>query len=721
MWCSPVANHAVQVELYYDGQWNAAPAYVRDGIALSVGAAGEGQESPPSTATVTLDDRADVYNPAAVNGPLYGLIGRNTPVRVTADGVVQADVEAAGWQPDRSLGTDPARTDRWVELQGAGILRRLQQGKTPLRAPLHRAILAAGPAAFWPMTEGKAATQLTSGLTGGLPIALLGALELGSVDGPVGAPEPMGNYAGGGGGDVALPALTAAEWGFECLLYLTPADLELDASATLFEWTANGDIGRDGWGIGMSYDPDPGGDGLGVLVLGTGTGSSVGFGVGAFNLEPGFHHLRLQAEQSGGNVDITLAVDGVVGANGTDTAAGTLGGPKDLVVRATGSTGNLGVLSGGMLAFYSGTVPDNAAAAAGYVGELAGTRFLRVLGEEGVAADLIGDEDETQPMGPQPSDTLVAIARECVRTDDGLLWDGRSMVMRTGRSMRNQDPVFTVDFDGAMIAPGLRPVFDDATTRNDVTAVRRNGSSARAVRETGPLNVSDPIDDPEGVGRYDVQVDVNPADDESLLSHATWHLAKGTVEGARYPTLTLDLDAAPSIIAAVDTLVPGDRIDITNLPASWQVGDAAMRLLGLKQSFPAGAGDYRRKVTLNLGPYAPYEQLLAGETSGATDMRGMRAGTELSTVDGSHPSNDTTILIDSAGIEWTTSAADVNPALNGGGLFLTMAGETVRVTSIAGAGSAWTLTVLRAQLGTTARTIPDGTPVRFTYPGRLGL
>lgn len=720
-----MADHAVEVELYYDGQWNAAPAYARDGITLSRGAAGEGQQAPPSTAALTLDDRSPgQYNPQDVNGPLYGLIGRNTPMRVSADGSIRSTTEVASWAADRTTGG--ASLDRWTAVQGGGILRRLQQGKTPLRAPFYRAILADGPVVFWPMDEGEGSTQWSSGV-GGDPVALVGAFEFGALAGPAGAAGlSFTDLAGSTGvGEVAMPALTPAAWGFEYLLYLKAPDETVDGGLALVTWNASGDVGRDGWTIVAGYDADPGG-GYRVLVQGSFYDTSLGFVIGEVGLLSGWHHVRVQATQVGANATVQAWVDGVdsLGPLVPESTPGTLGVPGPLTFAATSSDPINMVACLGMLAFYNGTVPDHSTAAVGYAGELAGERFLRVLGEEGVPAVVIGDETDTQPMGPQPSATLVDIARECVRTDDGLMFepvDDRALVMRTGRSLRNQAPVWTIDFAGGVVAPGFRPVTDDANTRNDVTAARSTGAAARATRETGPLNVQDPIDDPDGVGRYDVQVDVNTATDEALLSHATWHLAKGTNPAPRYPTVTIDLDAAPGVIAQVDALEIGDRFDVENLPDEWQVGDASLVLLGVKERFPAGAGDFRRLVTLNAGPADPYEVLLVGNTTGSIDLRGMRAGTELSTVDGSHPSNDTTILIDSAGITWTTSAADFDPTKNGGGMYLTIAGEVVRVTSIAGAGSAWTLTVLRGQLGTTARTLPDGSPVRFTYPGRLGL
>jgi hypothetical protein len=60
-------------------------------------------------------------------------------------------------------------------------------------------------------------------------------------------------------------------------------------------------------------------------------------------------------------------------------------------------------------------------------------------------------------------------------------------------------------------------VDDDQATRNDITAVRKNGSSYRLVATSGPLSVQAP---PLGVGRYDDSVTVNVQTDDQLQDQA---------------------------------------------------------------------------------------------------------------------------------------------------------------------------------------------------------
>lgn len=729
-----MADHAVSVELFYSGDWHARGAYTRDGITLSRGAPGEGQDAPPSTAGLTLDNFDGELSPDNASSPLYGLVGRNTPVRVVADGSTRSTTELGKLGLDRTLDADGVQGDAWATVQGGGILRRLQQGTTPLLGPLHRAILADAPAAFWPMTELAGGTQFSSGLSNGPAMPLTGTPKLADVAGPAGALGsvfPDFSDGLGGGGPVAVPDLGSSAWGFEALIYVAIDDETISGSASLARWKCNGDIGRDGWSVNVGYDPDPGAGGYSISVTGNGFADSVGFGVGAFEITRGWHHIRLQQETVGPNVVTTIWCDGeipTVFGLGTDTNAGVLGSPKPIVVgsdilQEIDDTPTAGTAALGMLAFYSGTVPDHSYAATGYAGELAGVRFLRLLGEEGITAIVVGDENDTQPMGPQPPDTIVNLARECVRTDDGMMFeprDDRALVMRTGRSRYNQDAAAVFDFAAGVFAPGLVPIYDDQNTRNYVVVERRNGGKETAFKLAGPLNMNDPIDDPEGVGKFDTRVEVNTETDEVLYSRATWEVSKGTVAEPRYAVITIDLDASPSLIATVDALDIGDRFEIENLPADWSLAPASLLLLGVKEKYPPNGGDFRRLVMLNAAPAAPYEVLLVGNSAGSIDLRGMRAGTERSTVDGAHTNSDTTILIDSDGIAWTTDADNWDVTKNGGGMFLMIAGELVRVTGIAGAGSAWTLSVVRSVNGV-VKAIADGTPVRFAYPGRLGL
>lgn len=55
---------------------------VNDGVQLARGRTGEATTATPGTCSLTLDNRTGLYSPRNASGALYGLIGRNTPLRV---------------------------------------------------------------------------------------------------------------------------------------------------------------------------------------------------------------------------------------------------------------------------------------------------------------------------------------------------------------------------------------------------------------------------------------------------------------------------------------------------------------------------------------------------------------------------------------------------------------------------------------------------------------
>lgn len=89
------------VELYYGGAWHPAPAYVRDAVTITRGYRDEGGEAPASTADLTLDNRTGDYNPKNAASSLYGLVGRNTPIRAGLALVTETfgGTSSSGWTP----------------------------------------------------------------------------------------------------------------------------------------------------------------------------------------------------------------------------------------------------------------------------------------------------------------------------------------------------------------------------------------------------------------------------------------------------------------------------------------------------------------------------------------------------------------------------------------------------------------------------------------------
>ncbi|NJP75011.1 hypothetical protein HCJ99_30140, partial [Streptomyces sp. C1-2] len=78
----------VLIELYVSGQWTdiTQDVYTRDGLHIARGRSDEAGVVDPGKCSMTLNNRDGKYSPRNPLSPLYGLIGRNTPVRVSVPG-----------------------------------------------------------------------------------------------------------------------------------------------------------------------------------------------------------------------------------------------------------------------------------------------------------------------------------------------------------------------------------------------------------------------------------------------------------------------------------------------------------------------------------------------------------------------------------------------------------------------------------------------------------
>jgi hypothetical protein len=458
--------------------------------------------------------------------------------------------EIASWKPDRTVEFDGTKGDAWTDITASGVLRRLEQGNAPTESLMRRDSLASAfdggtliAGAYWPCEDGTQSTQIASALPGGQPITVTGPVSFAQSDiFPGSAPLPVL----GPGGNFFGPVNGADGRTYFRMSLHIPSDNSIPDNTTIVNiYTTTGRFGI-AYGTGGLLRLDA------INTEGALVDQTLAFNFGIDDVRI---TLFVELRQFGSNTDYLWGVqklsdDGLTVDTRIDsgTFSGITAGRCWRISGGGSGTmdgctfGHIGV--GHEQSFMFNLID----ALRAYAGETAGDRFLRLCAENSVDGRVIGDPAASMPMGPQYSDTLPNLLAEIVRTDGGLLFDMRGAVgllYRTRQSLYNQDPALTVDWE-QLSAPSL-PVLDDKDTRNDVTAKRRNGSSYRLVRETGPLNVNLPADDPEGVGRYKTEIDVNPAEDASLRNLAGWYLNLGTVDEQRFPKITVDLDANPEL------------------------------------------------------------------------------------------------------------------------------------------------------------------------------
>lgn len=102
----------VLVELQTAGQWADVTewAFTRDPITISYGRADEGQRVDPGRATISFNNRDGRFSASNPRSPYYGLIGRNTPVRVSVPGV-EPYLELTGETADTASTPDASVLD----------------------------------------------------------------------------------------------------------------------------------------------------------------------------------------------------------------------------------------------------------------------------------------------------------------------------------------------------------------------------------------------------------------------------------------------------------------------------------------------------------------------------------------------------------------------------------------------------------------------------------
>lgn len=612
-----MAEHNATFELFYDGDWHPAPVLTRDRITVMRGVKTPGNDTDPASGGLTIDNTSGLYAPKSVLSALYGKVGQNTLGRVTLDSDVRLTGETASWKPQR-----PVKGSGSTPVELGGVLRRIGRGTDPLRPPLTRAVLGLSPTAFWPLDEANTATQFASFASGVAPMTLTEGVLPGQYEDLRSMPRAADPGTGSMSGvvDATLVAAHAdVTWtgGFAMKIGDVPLNDPLSFPAlvsfytggTYYRWDVTLLISSLG-DITMTMKSDQGFDRTYSNHL-----------LGADLFDGTWHYYEFTVGYSTGTnkFTVTTVIDGTTVDTTSDTATTTVStcGVREVVVNPTHQ--NFGAFGISALYVRNGTAPTLYAGAAvdGYAGETAPDRFVRLCGEEGITSVVVGTAAESVAMGPQGIDPLLSQLDEIARTDDASIFETKddvSLTMRTGPSKLNQTAALTLSYRG-QVQPPLRPVFGDAGIRNDVTAKNPGGSSGRVVQETGPQNVQLPEDDPQGVGRYSTDLDVNTDSDTQLADEAGWRVNLGTYDGTWYASVTVDLDAAPGLTTAVNAVDIGDVVVLTDLPIEDSIGDFHGIVVGIEDDAPPK----RRLVTFYLAPGDPYMVGVLAATAGDTN------------------------------------------------------------------------------------------------------
>lgn len=708
----------LSIELFYDGVWNIVTGDVYEGsLVITRGRASVDQQAASQQLTCMFRNDDGKYSPRNATSPLFGKIGRNTPIRATVSGSPRFYGEVAQWEPS----WNENHTVKTVAIVANGILRRMGQGSTPASIALKDWVLSQSPSVYWPLGGAEGTTySLSLGSTGGWKYE--------GISNPVftyGKEFPGADWLdtgmelnATGSSAYMLGRVNSYDEAFVLdFVFQSPATAGIDANIgvlDIFIWNYIGD--RIQFRLNDSANSGKAQVSF-FAVDGSGDQSFLPTGVIPALLDNQLHTCRVSVEHTGGGNSIKLYIDGVLIESRVPTpipdhAWGGTSHVQMFYSRFTGQT----VVNLAHIAGWSNNniaavpaVTDYAAAANAYSGETAAARVTRIAGLAGTTATIVGTGSTA--MGPQAAETRLQQLRDAEQTDFGILAESRTafaLRYRTRASMYNQTPVAVLDYVGRQVAPPFQPVDDDQQTHNDVTVSRRGGGNYQLVKTAGALSTQAP---PNGVGPYEDSVTINLVSDEGLPAAAAWWLYQGTIDEPRFPQIAVNLsvgdinDAKATTLRALDI---GDALQVVNLAGTDITTDVALIVLGYTETIK---DKLQHQIIFNCATATGYTFAKWGSAAGSGPDR---YDTEYSTLTAGIDATVTSFQVTSpATALWTTVGAEFPFDINIGG-------ERMTVYNITGSSSPQTFgPVARSQNGV-AKAQASGAAVRLWKTPRYG-
>jgi hypothetical protein len=568
-----MSNHSSNPQMFYNGVWNVltpavspnAYALTSEKIKVTRGFADSDLSTRPASIRLRLHDPTDLYRPTNPTSPIYGAAGTNTTLAVTADGSTRAYARCSSFKPDQSEGFTlgpPIRGQKWIDIEAQGQLRQIGLWTTPLRSPIYRDISGiATLLGYWPLEDSEKATQLSNAAPNGQPGQAAGVTFRGA-DGADGSDKVVLVKLADASSMTGKFAAASSTAGWQTCFSLKIPTVASGTDRAMFTWAASNGYTWQILANSANYTVTVT-DRSGTLLA----TNSTTYGVGA---EPGqWIRFACKASVSAGTVTVSYSWypqgGGLLYSSGM-SFAGTVGALVRWSIVANANTDNGAY---GHVVGVTGTADNflggyHFVSFNGYVGERAEDRFKRLCSEEGIFATYVGAIASTWIMGRQPPATFLELLKEVAATEDALIFDSRlaiGLTMRTRRDRYNQTSKLDLTF-GVNVAVPLQEEIDDLDIHNVVTVSQRDGSDVTVADTTGPQGTQNP---PSGVGEYKQTIDVNVGDEGDLGLLAGWWLKKGTIPGARYKQITVDLDAptGAALTTAVNSVDIGDRITLS--------------------------------------------------------------------------------------------------------------------------------------------------------------
>lgn len=675
---------------------------VDDGITISAGRPDESGQVDPGTCSLALDNSTGDYSRTNPLGAYYPDLAKNTPLRVQIDlgsGYVTRFIgDVVGWPPR----WDKSGNLATAYVTAAGIIRRLAQRDKPLQSALYRAVVASNPLYYWPLEDVSGAVQATP-VAGGIP--LTGPAKFGTADPPGGSQpvlqtdydprnDPIPDLSTHLEATLTATTPTMTTWRIEAIVQF-PGVWTVDDIAPVFclEWTTLGTA--TDWGLYFS-DVDQT-----WTIDATVSGTRTTITTTTLAQDGEWHHVRLDGSVSGGNTNYELFIDGVSIVSGSLTG-GTSTVPNTIGVGINFEDTNRDhrPAIGHVAIWSSHPTTDTVDAWTGWAGETAADRIERLCTENGVPITIVGTAAESQAMGAQPADSLLALLRECEETDGGVLYeDSAGLAYQVHAARRNAVVTLELDADAGDLAEAPEPADDDQRLVNDVTASRSNGGSVR-YEATGDYSPDGPV------GRYDEEITINPETDADLQFHAEWRVHLGTVDDLRWPMLDLNLAHSSGLRADWLTCAVGSRITVDNPPSVASSTSLDLFIEGFAEVLSWRVW----RVALNCSPARPWITAVVDGAGTAVEPV-WRLTSATSTLASGISSSATSLSVATASAPlWTTTEVPFD---------IEVGGEQLTVSAISGASSPQTFTISARAVNGITKSHLSGATVKLWRPAVL--
>lgn len=591
----------------------------------------------PTTVGLRYLDRLNVLDGENPNSPYYHLIGPATPVRVTVDGNVRAEIELASL---RTVNIPTSETTAVIEheFDAAGQRMRLEGARKPLQSAATRRYRRENPWQWWAMEKGPGVQVLTipSSLPFRDPTATVWRTDLqplratpaeaGGVEnartsgvvsgdtttGPPGAAGAV-NVSGGGQLQANFP-LTGPSLGLTTLIvegafqFSSPvADLAAGQIVRL-NLTSETTVGLFAQPASVA----------GPLVLEINSSSEI---ISESNDQTvpddgSWHHVVMEFTRvTGITFDYSVFLDGTQYFAGTTTATALL----DLTQFTLSPTGELGAVSQWAIwldDYEPTTLLDGWTAISGFRGLTPDAVIERLLEEQGIetsSSESFALFNETISITALPAGPLMDQVDAAADCGQHVVIEKRDEYDQMDRFLRdsryNRLPTATITYQ--QLVGDLVPVGDsyDGRIVNDYTAANGEGDEERYVIPDGdPLHWTTQAP-PTGAGVRD-QGGSFPVTASNLRQLAAWITHERSWRERRFVSLSVELSKVDSAypdtgfsaseIAALRALDVGHvlAVDTTVAPAYVPYNELRLSV----QGYVEVASKFLNTITFNLTP-----------------------------------------------------------------------------------------------------------------------